>query len=81
MHASNQKQEINRKLNCNGTETKLQWPGLINNYYLYMPGCRLKSIHVYVGSSGANYCIVIKSQTTSKAPELMRMTGSIIDHN
>ena len=27
MHASNQKQEINRKLNCNAaTGTKLQWP-------------------------------------------------------
>ena len=37
MHASNQKQEINRKLNRklnrNGTGTKLQWPN--NNYYMY----------------------------------------------
>ena len=66
MHASNQKQEVyrklNRKLNCNGTGTKLQWTTTC------MPGCRNDRNQYIIGngtSSDApslhNNCVAVKA--------------------
>ena len=71
--------KLNRKLNCNGTGTKLQWPN--NNYYMYASSLDAETVHI--GSSRAisdgpslrKYCVAVKSLESSRTDENNRKSN------